>query len=321
MRSRWRSCPRTRLGIPSRTTRWLARGDAPLYQFKYPSLVSIFVTNRCNLRCEHCCFGAGTDQAHEMSRGQLFKIIDRVSECGIVCLDFSGGEPFTRSDLLDAVEHAFRKGIQSVSIATNMTLLRGTTVERLKALQDRHRLLYLRVSLDGADAHTHEWLRGTGTFAVALNRLDLLRDAGINLREVNMVVSKRNYAQVEGVIELAAGYGAKTVVLLPLIPVGRASSLREYLIAPEEWKLLCEKKHYFQSTYQVEVFADSPVSSTLNPANAGRTLPCMCAQQFLGIGPDGSYTVCPIASIGDGSIWSTDIETFWRESNVSLYYL
>ena len=78
-----------------------------MYQFKYPSLISIFTTNKCNLYCKHCCFGANPTTEHDMNTEQLFSIIDKITACGIVCLDFSGGEPFTRTDILDAVEYAF----------------------------------------------------------------------------------------------------------------------------------------------------------------------------------------------------------------------
>lgn len=285
-----------------------------LYQFKYPSLISIFTTNKCNLMCKHCCFDAKPKSEHEMSTKQLFTVIDRVAECGIVCLDFSGGEPFTRSDILDAVEYAFQKGIQSISIATNMLLLDCDIIARLKQIQNKWHLLYLRISLDGPDAVSHEWLRGKGTFDKTISKIEELRAAGINIREMNTVVSKFNFDKITATISIAKKYVIKTSVLLPLIPVGRAKEIDDYIISPEEWKYLCLNKKKFEEKYSIEVFADSPVSSTLDENNLGRTLPCMCGYQFLGIAPNGNFTVCPIVSKGDGNIWNTTIEDYWKSS-------
>lgn len=284
-----------------------------MYQFKYPSLISIFTTNACNLACKHCCFNASPNKESEMNSEQLLTIIDRIAECGIVCLDFSGGEPFTRDDLLDAVEYSYTKGIKSISIATNMLLLDKKTIFRLKEIQNKWKLLYLRISLDGPDAKTHEWLRGKGTFEKAIEKIEELKRSGINIREMNTVVSKYNYDKIEDTIKLAKHYEIKTSVLLPLIPVGRAKQIDKYVISREEWKKLCLNKKYFQKKYGIEVFADSPVSSA-NKENLGKSLPCMCGYQFLGITPNGEYTVCPIVSKGDGSIWNTSIEEYWKSS-------
>lgn len=287
-----------------------------MYQFKYPSLISIFTTNKCNLYCRHCCFGAKPTTEHEMSREQLLSIIDKITECGIVCLDFSGGEPFTRDDILDAIEYAFEKGIKSISVATNMLLLDDARISRLKNIQDKWKLLYLRISVDGPDAESHEWLRGKGTFVKTISQIERLKIAGINIREMNTVVSKFNYDKIGDTISLAKKYGIKTSVLLPLIPVGRAKEIDDYVISSEEWKKLCLNKKYLEEKYQIEVFADSPVSSTADESKWNKSLPCMCGYQFLGITPNGDYTVCPIVSKGDGNIWDITIEDYWKNSQL-----
>lgn len=285
-----------------------------MYKFKFPSLVSVFITNNCNLRCRHCCFEAGQDVQEDLSTEKCKYILDKIIETGIVCLDFSGGEPFLRNDFLDLVEYAFENGMQSISIATNTLAITEEKARRLKALQDKFRLLYLRVSLDGATQETHEWLRGKGTFEATLKKLQWLKDMGINLREMNTVISKKNYGEVKEVIKIAKGFGVKTSVILPLIPVGRAEGIREYMITPEEWKQLCIDKKQMEEEIKIEIFADSPVSTTLDPKNIGRSLPCMCGHQFLGIRPNGEYTICPIVSQGNGNIFEQSIEDFWRDS-------
>lgn len=287
-----------------------------MYSFKYPSLISIFTTNKCNLKCRHCCFEAEGTCEHELSTQEMKEVIDKIAACGIVCLDFSGGEPFTRSDIFELIEYAYKKGVQSLSVATNTLLLDSDKIKELKRIQDKYSLIFLRLSLDGPDKESHEWLRGEGTFDRTINKIAELRDCGINLREMNTVVSKVNYDKVEDVIKIAKANKVKTSVILPLIPVGRAKDLEEFMISPEQWKELCIKKKHYEEKYQVEIFADSPVSTTLDERNKGKELPCMCGHQFLGIRPNGDYTICPIVSYGDGNIFKDSIEEYWKSSKL-----
>ena len=287
-----------------------------MYKFKYPSLVSIFVTNNCNLKCNHCCFEAGGSVHKDLTTEQMMYIIKKFTKTGIVCLDFSGGEPFLRKDFLKLVEFAFESGIQSLSIATNTLAITEQQADDLKKLQDKYRLIYLRLSLDGATKDTHEWLRGKDTFEKTLDKIAFLKDKGLNLRELNTVVSQKNYHEIPQIISIAKKFGIKTSVLLPLIPVGRAKHIQDYMITPEQWKQLCIAKKDMEKEIGIEIFADSPVSTTLNEKNIGKTLPCMCGQQFLGVLPDGRYTVCPIVSEGESSVFEQEIDDFWANSKL-----
>lgn len=287
-----------------------------MYIFKYPSLISIFVTNKCNLRCKHCCFDAGESHQKEMTTTQIKQIIDEITDMGIVCLDFSGGEPFLREDIIELIEYAYRSGIKSISVATNTLSITDEQIKALKAIQEEYRLFYLRISLDGSTAQTHEWLRGAGTFDLTINKIKKLVDFGINIRESNFVVSKKNYDEVFSAARIAKDFGIKTLVVIPLIPVGRAEELMDYMINPMEWKELCIKKSQYENEVGIEIFADSPVSSTLKKENIGKNLPCMCGYQFVGISPTGNYTICPIVSEGDYTIYDMGISDFWNKSEL-----
>lgn len=288
-----------------------------MYLFKYPSLISVFVTNECNLRCRHCCFDSGVTKTPEMSTEALRQVIDKITGTGIVCLDFSGGEPFVRGDFLEILRYAYERGIKSISIGTNMLAITEQKMRQLKDLQDQYRLLYLRVSLDGAQPETHDWLRGRGTHAAALAAVEALRRCGVNVREMNTVVSTKSYGELDDVVGIARGFGIKTAVFLPLVPVGRAGRLAEFMITPEQWRTLCARKHAMEERFGMEVFADSPVSTTLDARNIGKSLPCMCGHQFLGILPNGQYSICPIvANNGESSAFQQDIGEFWAKSRL-----
>ena len=159
-------------------------------------------------------------------------------------------------------------------------------------------------------------MRGSGTFQKTLDKITFLKNKGLNLRELNTVVSQKNYHEIPKIISIAKGFGIKTSVLLPLIPVGRAQHIKNYMITPEQWKQLCIAKKDMEKEIGIEIFADSPVSTTLDKHNFGRSLPCMCGHQFLGILPDGGYTLCPIVSEGESNIFKQDIGDFWATSDL-----
>ena len=287
-----------------------------MYIFKYPSLISIFVTNKCNLHCRHCCFDAGDAYLNELTTAQIKNIISEIAEMGIVCLDFSGGEPFLRDDIIDLIEYSYLSGIKSISVATNMLSITSKQISELKNIQKKYNLFYLRVSIDGAKAESHEWIRGKGTFKNTIKKFNELKEAKINIREANMVLSKVNYNEIIDVARLVKSFNVKTLVIIPLIPVGRAEKLMNYMLSSVEWKAICSNKKKIEETTQLEIFADSPVASTLREENKGKELPCMCGYQFVGVSPTGNYTVCPIVSEGDFSIYDMGIYDFWRKSKV-----
>ena len=72
--------------------------------------ISLELTNRCNLRCKHCCVDACTvSQNNDMSTEEWKGIIDKLMELPIGMLTFTGGEPMLRTDFFDIVRYA--KGI------------------------------------------------------------------------------------------------------------------------------------------------------------------------------------------------------------------
>lgn len=88
--------------------------------FKPSGLDSLvhFVTYKCNARCAHCFFSGELNKKDELSKDEIFRMIDGLGRLKGVLI--SGGEPFLRSDLAEIVgEYAFRCRPSVVSIPTN----------------------------------------------------------------------------------------------------------------------------------------------------------------------------------------------------------
>jgi radical SAM protein with 4Fe4S-binding SPASM domain len=83
------------------------------------------------------------------------------------------------------------------------------------------------VSLDGAEAGTHDSFRGMpGAFDAAIRGLSLLKDLGIST-QINTTVTRHNAHQLARMLELAESLGVAAFHLFLLVPVGCGLSIAE----------------------------------------------------------------------------------------------
>ena len=70
-----------------------------------PYRMDLALTYRCNNDCAHC-YNARPRDYPELSTAEWKAIIDRLWQCGIPHLVFTGGEPTLRQDLPELIQHA-----------------------------------------------------------------------------------------------------------------------------------------------------------------------------------------------------------------------
>src|ERR1700737_125369 len=91
-----------------------------------PLEVSIEVTRRCPLECQHCYNNlpmADQDaRSREMSTEEHFRMLDELVEMGCFWLLYTGGEIFARKDFLEIYTYAKKKGFL-ITLFTNGTLI------------------------------------------------------------------------------------------------------------------------------------------------------------------------------------------------------
>ena len=110
------------------------------------------------------------------SAGEGFALIDAVAEVGRPVLVLSGGEPLMREDIFSLAAHARKKNLP-VALASNGTLITDKIAEKIRDAGIRR----VSVSLDGADAATHDGFRKlSGSFDLALAGLQRVRSAGVS---------------------------------------------------------------------------------------------------------------------------------------------
>ena len=94
----------------------------------------------------------------------------------------------------------------------------------------------ISLSLDGADAATHDAFRGVdGSFAAVLRGAALARGEGLEF-QINTTVTRRNVGQLESILSRAVELGAAAFHPFLLVPTGRARDLADCALDPQEYE-------------------------------------------------------------------------------------
>ncbi len=153
------------------------------------------VTQACDLICKHCRASAqAAADPHELSHEQSLALIDQVTTFPRVpIMVMTGGDPLKRADLFDLIRYAAGKGLQ-LALTPSATPL--ATREAFEKARDAG-IQRLGISLDGADAKTHDAFRGwEGSFERTLIMLKNARELGLPV-QVNTTITRRNFQQLD----------------------------------------------------------------------------------------------------------------------------
>jgi MoaA/NifB/PqqE/SkfB family radical SAM enzyme len=170
-----------------------------------PTVLTFFITSRCNNRCSHCFYWQDLDNgADELTLEEIGVIAASLRHP--VHLSLTGGEPFLRQDVAEICRiFQERNNCRMISLATN-----GYNTDRSVAacgeiLQLPLEALSVQVSLDGLE-ETHNRIRGVKdgfqramTTILALQHL-ATQDSRFSVT-ISMTVQRMNISEVEDLVE------------------------------------------------------------------------------------------------------------------------
>ena len=174
-------------------------------------------TSRCNLACVHCRRQDVAEAAakDDLTTVEVRRLLASMATLGRGIFVFSGGEPLMRPDWEELALHAKSLGLIT-ALATNGTLIDAAVAGRIRA-SGFHRV---SISLDGADAATHDKFRGVaGAFDGAMAGIAALRQAGVPV-QINATIAAHNIHQLDELYAQARRLGAVALHLFLLVPVG-----------------------------------------------------------------------------------------------------
>jgi MoaA/NifB/PqqE/SkfB family radical SAM enzyme len=189
--------------------------------------IVIELTNRCNLRCQHCF-----EERHAATGDLPLVVIEKVlcegKSCGIDHICFTGGEA-TMHRQFAAIVHQVGEANYTFSFVSN-----GVNFVEMYPLLVRYRQWWTGVtfSLDGAQEPTHDRLRGPGSYRKVLRaaRICVVKDLPFTL---NMVLTSQNRHEVGDIVWLAGRLGSAGVRFGHLMPTPE-TAVRGLDLSPRE---------------------------------------------------------------------------------------
>ncbi|MGC8780581.1 MAG: PqqD family peptide modification chaperone [Anaerolineae bacterium] len=182
-----------------------------------PWRLHLDLTDACNLRCLHCGIAGNGDGRTHLDAALARDLIGQAAAAGAEGIAFSGGEPLLHPDLLALLACAAPR--LKTLLATNAHLIDDEAAAALVRLG-----VIVQVSLDGADAATHDRIRGVAAFERTWRGIERLQRAGIGERlALNVTLMRPNIGQVAEIVALAERRGIPAVRFTALQRMGRAA--------------------------------------------------------------------------------------------------
>ncbi|PWT26514.1 radical SAM/SPASM domain-containing protein [Butyrivibrio fibrisolvens] len=269
-----------------------------------PMYAHISLTDSCNLNCSYC-YASDNNCESFMPLDKVKKLIHECDIHNVVSITWTGGEPFTRNDLLDIVKTAHRANIEQ-TIITNGTLVSDAFICNcptdgiqfqisLNDLYKQENDMYLKKIFDLVNRFNHS------------NHAYYL----------SSVLDPFNISKFECLIRNLIENGVRIVRFGLLMPIGKASKIqyRDYIqeiIAKKEMYFSIREKYkkYIKIIYQFDI-------KMYNTNNFPRRfLVCEAGTTEMYIDANGDVYPCPLfksdSSFCCGNVFENDWLSLWN---------
>lgn len=275
------------------------------------------ITKRCNFRCQQCYSSSGKPSKDELSYIEVIAILQQLAALGVFYICFLGGEPLMRGRIFEILEECQRLGI-TVMFTTN-----GWLVNREKAkLLKEAGVTIARISIDGANAETHDKIRGkVGSFQRALQALELLKEAGIPQVCVSSTLMRSNFDQIEELIDLVIEHGADEVQVVQLCATGRGANINapdlQQLYVARQQVLAAIKAHRKTLITATERILYKQCEVCVSAGSARPSIVgCGGGRTCAAIDEVGNVSPCILYRKAAGNLREKSFSEIWNESNL-----
>lgn len=276
-----------------------------------PEWIVWIVTAQCNLSCPYCY--ATHYSGERLLKGEaLRRVLLEAQATGIEYINYTGGEPLLRDDMLDIIGETAELGIEA-SIFTNLTLMREEIASELS-----RRGVFLMTSLDGP-RDVYERVKGRGTWERFLRGIEIIRRFGLPFH-VNITVSKLNHERVGDAMRMAEELGAESISLIPSMAFGRALETGSFVERDEFLRSLSQAEEVAEELgVEVSVWC-APFLASLEGFRNLRHSNCRGWRE-LDISPGGKVLLCDVMGVEVADVIEDGILGSWIKLNAHPLYL
>ena len=279
---------------------------------KAPLTINWALNNSCNFSCRHCY--SRVDTGAELSGATLKECLTKCAKAGVMAVNFGGGEPLLRNDLLELARHAADAGFL-VSMNSNGYLIDAAKAKALKNAG----FAKIGISIDSHLPAVHDDFRGMpGSHIKALAALDYLRAAGIKT-SISTVICTFNHNTIDELIAMARQHGAAQLNFHNFKCSGLGMSNKDQLdLSPAQWKDFyreaMQRKH---DCTDLDISLDDPIIASLGMRDSSAMVKgSVCGKLSLNIKSNGDMTPCGFIPSIIGNIVTDDLKTVWKNSQV-----
>lgn len=252
--------------------------------------IFLYVTERCQLRCGHCYMGDRLERGSSLSLEEARWIIQSCRRLGAEYITLLGGEPTLHPDLPAIVQWAKDCGFSQIMIDSH-----GLRSEGILAIP-KELLYYVTISLDGANAESHERVRGRGTFDRTCKTIQTLVKSGYRVR-INSTVFRFTLSEAPALLRLAEFLGVSLVNFHTFSEEGLGIGKQDWSLTPQEWIDFYEALERVKENYRVSIWYPPtwvPRSKLARYESEGFRGCLGCSLDRLSIFPDRRCYVCSV---------------------------
>jgi pyrroloquinoline quinone biosynthesis protein E len=287
-------------------------------QISYPRWLLAELTYACPLQCPYCSNPLDyTKFPNELNTEGWKRVLTQARKMGAVQLGFSGGEPLTRQDLPELVEHAKELGYYSNLITSGY----GLTEEKIVQLKQAG-LDHIQVSIQASSQELNDHLAGTKSYAHKLEVAKLVKKHDYPM-VLCVVIHRENIHQMLDILEMAESLGADYLELANTQYYGWAHLNRDLLLPTKDQFDTAEK---IAQDFKEKVAGKMKIYYVIPDYYEDRPKACMngWGTTFLTIAPDGTALPCHAARELPGldcpNVNDFSIEQIWNKSKAFNFF-
>ncbi len=288
------------------------KNDGKAMSLQAPLTINWAINNSCNFACRHCY--SREDSHEELDQDLLFACLHKVAEAGVFSVNFGGGEPLLRRDLLQVAAFASGLGLR-ISMNSNGWLLDRQTAAALKEAG----FSKVGISIDSHRPEVHDRFRGVeGSHDQAVAALGHLASAGI-ATSISTVICRINNNAIGDLVAFALAQGAGQLNFHNFKCSGLGLARKDELdLSPEEWKDFYRVALAAKAEVKgLDISLDDPIIALLDARTAGSLVKgSVCGKLSLNIKANGDITPCGFIPVVIGNIVRDDLREVWRNSPV-----
>jgi PqqA peptide cyclase len=195
----------------------------------HPLALIAELTHRCPLHCVYCSNPLELKaRGVELSTEAWTRVLGEAAEAGVLQVDFTGGEPLARPDLVELVQAARTAGLYVSLITSGLPLDERRLAELVKAGLDHFQLSFQGLREDAASE-----IAGTRALEQKRQVVEWVRAHRVALT-LNFVIHRQNLDQLEEMLAFGEESGASRMEFAHVQYYGWAFANRERLLPSRE---------------------------------------------------------------------------------------